>query len=441
MMPQRRRRGCCCGLRQTPHVVFFLLVAAAGPGAQQVAFDEAVRNLRNPDLSTRLTAVRQLRDSNYPEAAVPVAQLLTDIEDEVQLEAINAELGFFLNRPVDTRKRVGLVVEVRGKNTPQRVFALGPDALAPRAVPPEVPLALVNAAKDRTSAVRLAAVYGFGVLAPGAPEMRRATYEEAATTLTPMIRQDEMAIREAAALVAGRVWKDCGMPIAGAANVAGCRTIGDALIDGMNDRDEGIQLAAMDSLGQLRYGPAVEALTDRFTFYRSGRSAEIALNAIARTGNPASIPLFRTLLADRREGARVLGIEGLARAGDRSALADIQAAASRKPSPAIDLALAFAEQKIGAGSRLDTLTRGLSRKDTSLFARTYLIELGPAAAPALFPFLQDSDPVVRAEVAGVLAAIGGADAVPKIEALLRDPDPRVAQAATIAVARLRASAR
>ena len=81
--------------------------------AQQARFDDVVRNLRNPDPKVRISAVRLLRESKYPEAASPIAALVTDPVDQIQLEAIAAELSFFLVEDVPAKKRVGLLVEVR----------------------------------------------------------------------------------------------------------------------------------------------------------------------------------------------------------------------------------------------------------------------------------------------------------------------------------------
>ena len=76
--------------------------------AQQARFDDVVRNLRNPDPKVRLSAVRLLRESKYPEAAAPIAALVTDPVDQIQLEAIAAELSFFLVEDVPAKKRVAL---------------------------------------------------------------------------------------------------------------------------------------------------------------------------------------------------------------------------------------------------------------------------------------------------------------------------------------------
>ena len=66
------------------------------------------RGSREPDAGTRLHAVQLLKTAAYPEAAVPLAPLVTDPQDEVQLEAIAAELNIFLAEPVVPRKRVGV---------------------------------------------------------------------------------------------------------------------------------------------------------------------------------------------------------------------------------------------------------------------------------------------------------------------------------------------
>ena len=73
--------------------------------AQQARFDDVVRNLRNPDPKVRLSAVRLLRESKYPEAVAPIAALVTDPVDEIQLEAIAAELSFFMVEDVPAKKR------------------------------------------------------------------------------------------------------------------------------------------------------------------------------------------------------------------------------------------------------------------------------------------------------------------------------------------------
>src|SRR4026208_1249593 len=123
-----------------------LLCGAAA--AQQARFDDVVRNLRNPDPKARLNAVRLLREAKYPEAIVPIAPLVNDPLDPIQLEAIAAELSFFLVQDLPERRRLGFVVEVRNRGTAAEAFELGPLAVRPRPAPPELVNALLKAVDD-----------------------------------------------------------------------------------------------------------------------------------------------------------------------------------------------------------------------------------------------------------------------------------------------------
>ena len=67
-----------------------LLVTTAA--AQQVRFDDVVRNLRNPDPEARMSSITLLRESKYLEAIEPIATLVNDPIDEIQLAAIERHL-------------------------------------------------------------------------------------------------------------------------------------------------------------------------------------------------------------------------------------------------------------------------------------------------------------------------------------------------------------
>src|SRR6185369_2070488 len=109
---------------------------------------------RNPDAKTRLAAVRLLRDAKYPEAIAPMAPLVLDPMDDVQIEAIAAELGFFLDQDVRTRKMVGFVIEKRVSGIAPSAFDMGPFAVWPRPVPRELLDSLLQAVDDENVKVR-----------------------------------------------------------------------------------------------------------------------------------------------------------------------------------------------------------------------------------------------------------------------------------------------
>jgi hypothetical protein len=109
---------------------------AAGPA--QVTFEQATRDLASPDAATRLRAAQMLREAAYPEAAVPMAALVTDPEGGIRLEAIAAELNIFLAEKIVPRKRLALVIEVRNPIASDVAFSRGPFVLGSHSVPREV---------------------------------------------------------------------------------------------------------------------------------------------------------------------------------------------------------------------------------------------------------------------------------------------------------------
>src|SRR5438445_164146 len=141
------------------------LPALPGRVSAQIPFDQAARDLASGDPGVRLRAAQLLKDAAYPEAAVPLARLVGDPQDAVQLEAIAAELNIFLAERVVTKKRVGLVVEKRSAIAAEAAFTAGPPALGPLPVPLDVLSALRAAARDDNPRVALESIYAFGVLA------------------------------------------------------------------------------------------------------------------------------------------------------------------------------------------------------------------------------------------------------------------------------------
>ena len=182
--------------------------------AWQAGFEDVIRNLRNPDPKARLSAVRMLRESQHTAAAIPVAAVVNDPIDEIQLEAIAAELSFFLVQDMPLRKRVGLVVEVRSKGQAVQAFEQGPLAAWPRPVPPEVVDALLKAVDDENPRVRIEAIYALGAVA------RPPLTDGASERLIKALDHYDPAIRAAAARVAGRL---------------DVKRAGDTLINAIND--------------------------------------------------------------------------------------------------------------------------------------------------------------------------------------------------------------
>jgi HEAT repeat protein len=363
----------------------------------------------------RLAAVQVLRESKYPEAIGPIAPLVNDPVDQIQLEAIAAELSFFLAEDVPTRKRIAGFVEVRNPGRAQSAFDLGPLAVSPRSSPPELVDALLHAVDDENPKVRGEAIYAIGVVAP-----RPLTGAENAQLIKALDHYDP-AIRAAAARVIGRL---------------GVTSAGDALLKAVNDSQAPVRYAAMRALGEIRDTRAVQALTEQLNFYQKGEGAWSALDALARLADPSSVPLFKARLADRDAFMRRAAAEGLARAGDTSELPALEIGAGNDASEMVRAAMAFALQTLGR-NYVPRLVESLDSR-TAPQVEEYFLELGSAIAPQLAPHLQDPSPAIRANVAAVLGAIGDAATVAALQPLTQDRDRGVAQAAARAIERLKA---
>lgn len=394
-----------------------VLSSALPVSAQQLRFDDVVRNLRNPDPKARLSAVRLLRDAKYPEAVVPMAPLVLDPVDDIQLETIAAELSFFLEQDVKSKRMVGFVLEKRRSAIAASAFDLGPFAVWPRAVPAELVSALLQAVDDENPKVRLEAIYATGVIA------RAPLAADQVARLIKALDHYDPPIRAGAARVIGR------LKVAEA---------GEALIKAVNDSKAEVRYASMRALGALREQRAIGALTEQLAYYKNGEGAWSALDALARIASPASVQLFKERLQDKDAYIRRAATEGLGRAGDTASIDALEKNTTTDDAAMVRLATAFALQKLGRNYAARIVDLMASPKVTAQ-GQEYLVELGPAMVPALIARLQDPEPEMREAMADVLGIIGDATTIPALEAAAKDRDASVVSAAKRAIARLRAA--
>jgi HEAT repeat protein len=392
-----------------------LLAVCSTAAAQPMPFEDVVRNLRNPDPKLRISALKLLHDAKYPEAVIPIAALINDPVNEIQLEAIDAELSFFLTDPVPTKSRVAFVVEVRSEGRAAKAFQLGPMATLPQNAPQEVIKALLQALDDETQQVRVEAIYTLGVIGRGPM-----TGEEGAHLIKALDHYDPV-IRAAAARVIGRMGAD---------------NAGDALIIAMNDSNPQVRFASMRALGEIREERAVTALTDQFNFHRKGEGAWSALDALARIAHPSCASLFRSQLTGKDPYLRRVAAEGLARTGDQSDFDTLQKMATADDSEMVRAASAFALLKLGH-NYLERLVDHLDSERMAPQVQSYLFELGSPAAAGLIPRLFEPDEAIRRHVAEVLGGIGDASTIAGLTPLLSDRNKEVAKAARLAIERIK----
>ena len=398
-----------------------IMAGSASSVAAQVTFQDASKALASPDADVRLAAVRALRDAGDAAAALPLAPLVADPDRSVRLEAVSAEVSLFLD---DDRRR-----------SPRAAFDAGPFVLRQQAVPIEVLTALRAGARDVDPMVSVAAMYGFGTLGTQATGAVRADLlRDVAADLTAILLAQEPELRLATIRVVGRLYgRRQGEKVVH-------REVGDAVVEAVNDRSDRHRAAAMQALGAMRYVPAVEALSELYAYYQRGPMAEAALDALAHIAAPQSAPLFQAAITGANLTLKRIGVEGLARLGDRAYDAEVRAAVRTERSQAMLLAGSFAELLIGAGS-LDGIVNGLSRADVREQAMGYLLEIAPGRAGLFGRYTLDPEPRVRIGVADALGVSGDLSAMSIVEAMRRDVDPAVVRAAERALARLRADTR
>ena len=405
--------------RRTERVLsaaLLLSAVLAGPvvAAQPARFDDVVRNLRNPDPKARLTAVKLLREARYPEAIVPLAALVNDPVDQIQLEAIGAELSFFLVQDLPERRRLGFVVEVRNRGVAAEAFERGPLAVWPRPAPPELVTALLKAVDDENGRVRLEAIYAAATIPKEGLSL------EAEPLLIKALDHYDPIVRAGAARFAGR---------------AGIKAAADDLIKLINDSNAEVRYAAMRALGSLREERASAALVEQLKFYGKGEGAWSALDGLAHIAHKSTAAVFTERLADRDPYLRRAAAEGLARIGDTASAGPLETGAGNDPSDMVRAAMAFALQKLGR-NYVPRLVEFLDDRKVAVQVQEYLLELGTPIEKELLPSLQEPDPSIRAGVAGVLGAIGGDASLAALQNL-KDRDQDVVLAAQRAVERIK----
>ncbi|MGH9162524.1 MAG: HEAT repeat domain-containing protein, partial [Vicinamibacteraceae bacterium] len=324
-------------------------LAAAGTlarGPQAPTFDSVVAQLESADPAVRRGALRALGESGYPEAIGPISALLRDPLDDIQIEAVNTLVRFFVAEPLRTRRYIG-IVEIRNTNLAEAAFDLGPYHVIPHLVPPALPANLASAMADESARTRVQAVYALGVMAHPSVDGRTAQ------ALIRLLKDPGADIRRAAARVAGRLR---------------VQQAGEALIEAMNDRDERVRSAAMRAVGEVREWRALQALTDLFTYYERGPLAEAALDGLARIAHASSQDLFRKKLGDSSPLIRRYAVEGLARSGNRAAATAAATELEGEQDEGVRVAVAFAAAASrGAGAeRLTAALAGDERQDQAM---------------------------------------------------------------------------
>lgn len=208
----------------------------------------------------------------------------------------------------------------------------------------------------------------------------------------------------------------------------------------LRDLDPNLQLAVVQTVGQLRTPEAVPELV-RIIDDTSRRKIRIeALIALAKIPRNGQRDLFISYSRHRDDAIRAAAIEGLGRLGnpvDRQLVGELMA---KERSPRARLSMAFALVLYGDRVRVAVLVEGLESRLYQLEARPLLQELArdPAILAQLYVPLATGSPPQRRHLAVVIGESGTAESVPYLESLTEDSNGEVATAAIEALRTLRA---
>lgn len=412
-----------------------LLAVAPAGAAGRLSFDDLIANLKSPNAKTRQEAAAALGKSRRREAVAPLAALVHDPEQKVRMEVVRAlnalrdlsAVAAFVTSlgdgdPNIREEAIGALVEVYAER--ERTTAVGrfldvfSDEYDRASVPPYTEVdpsvfqALAEALRDPVPDVREQAALAIGIL----------NGHTVVKQLVAALQDPNPDVRGAAATAIGKV---------------GSAEDGQALVPLLSDEASGPRNRALKAIGVLRVRAAGPALRQLFETNRRRELGTRALESLALIDDPAQADLFRDVMQESDVERRRLAIEGLGRVSDSSLLPALKKDYQREKNDELKLAYAFAITLLGDRAFLDSLVLGLPSRMHGDRCRRYLLEMGRPVLPELYPYLNDPDEDVRANLCDIISEIGDASAIPMLEPLINDPSRKVADRANRAVERLK----
>ena len=412
-----------------------LLPAAASP-ADRASFDDLVANLKSPNAATRQEAVSALGDSRRREAVAPLATLVRDPEPKVRVELVKAlrqlrdldgvpALVTLLGDgdPKIREESIGTLVEIlsdaQRSGPVGRFLEIFADEHDRGSAGPTVKVdeavyhGLAGALRDEQADIREEAALALGIL----------DGKSAVKDLVASLQDPSPGVRGKAATAIGQI---------------GTADDGRSLVPLLADESADVRNRALEALGTLRVKEAGPALREMYEQNPRKDAGLRALDCLSRIGDPAQADLFRELLQDPDPERRRLAVEGLGRVVDESMLTALKKDYQRERNDELKLAYSFALTRLGDRAFLDSLVLCLPSKTLGRRCRDYLLELGPDLLPDMYPYLNDPDSEVRAQLCDIFGWMGDPGAIDHLTPLISDPSAKVADRANRAVERLRA---
>jgi HEAT repeat protein len=412
-----------------------LLLVPVVSEAARPSFEDLVANLKSPNASTRREAAAELGKTRRREAVTPLAALVRDPEVKVRLEVVRAlrEVRDFSAVPAIVtslsdgaaeirEEAIGSLVEVytdRERGNPvARFLELFSDEYDRSSVSPHTPVdpsvvrGIAGALRDEEKEIRREAALALGIL--------NAT--DALPDLLSALKDADAGVRGAAGTAIGKI---------------GSAEHGKALVPLLADDSSQVRNRVLQAVGVLEVKEAGPALRQLYEANRRKEGGPRILAALSRIRDPGQTDLFQELIQDADPERKRLAIEGLGRISDSSRLPAFKKDYQRERNDELRLAYSFALTLLGDRAFLDTIVLSLPSRTLGTRSRGYLLEMGPAILPELYPYLNDPEADIRAALCDIMASFGDPEAIPRLTPLINDPSETVADKANRAVERLR----
>lgn len=374
--------------------------------------------LKDADPAVRREATRLIVEAGTPASLDALIESSQDADAEVQQRSLAGLVDVY----VPGYARRGNLVGRTGRGL-KGAFTDTDDQVIEHylVVRPEVQAAVVRLVSGGTSLdAKTAAARAAGVLRVG----------KAVPALTEAVKSKESALLYESLIALQKIGDPSAAP---------------AIAFLLQDLNERVQVAAIETTGLLRNRSALPGLREALTRAKNEKVRAAALSAIGMIPEATNRGLFETYLANKDDDTRASAAEGFARlrnAADRDKLKQaFEAETKMKPR----LAMAFAATMLGERATTEQapftyLVNALNSSSWRGVAFAYLEEAvrHKEVRNLLYPGLAQRTRAEKTELAAILARSGDNETAPVLEALSKDPDSTVAVAGAQALRNLRA---
>jgi HEAT repeat protein len=203
----------------------------------------------------------------------------------------------------------------------------------------------------------------------------------------------------------------------------------------LRDSDKQVVAEAVTSLGLVAYKEARPPIENLYRTSSDRTLKRRALEALSLIRDPATTPLFESLLENDDDYYRELAAEGLARLDYQGGNLKDRYAQEKKQN--VRNALAFALAASGQNDYLNDLTNALDSRQ-SYQVEAYLYELAKfeGKLPELYRYLRSTNPKVRAGVVKVIGNVGDPSSRDQIQSMTSDSNTDVVREAVAALRKL-----